>query len=69
MSAHANEKPPQTDPKALSSLRKAAKRPITQEERREQQISFIMGTMGDGSAITRNDVIGILEKRGRGSSL
>lgn len=51
------------DPHVLDALEKAATRPMTAEERRQQKISFIVGTMGSDSAITREKVESILAKQ------
>lgn len=50
-------------PKTLEELRKTAGRPMTPEERRQQMISFVMGTMGSGSTITRKEVAELLDKQ------
>lgn len=48
----------------LDALKRAANRPMTPEERHQQKVSFIVGTMGSDSAITREDVHRILEEQG-----
>ncbi len=53
----------QSGPKTLEALRKAAGRPMTPEERRQQMISFVMGTMGSDSTITRKEVAELLDKQ------
>lgn len=50
-------------PKTLEELRKAAVRPMTPEERRQQMISFVMGTVGGDSTITRKEVAELLDKQ------
>lgn len=50
-------------PKTLEELRRAAGRPMTPEERRQQMISFVMGTMGSDSTITRKEVAELLDKQ------
>ena len=49
-----------TDPKLLASLKRAAKHIMTQEERFEQRVSWVMSGMPDGT--DRELVIGMLEK-------
>ena len=51
------------DPQVLEALKKAAARQMTAEERRQQKVSFIMGTMGDDSTITREKVEKILAEQ------
>lgn len=51
------------DPQVLAALEKAAARRMTAEERRQQKVSFIMGTMGDDSTITREKVEEILAEQ------
>jgi len=46
----------QTDPALLKLLKEAAKRKITEEEKRKQRISFIMSGISRGSSVTRRDV-------------
>lgn len=50
------------DPRVLEALEKAAARPMTPEERHQQKVSFILGTMGGDSTITREKVEEILAK-------
>ena len=52
-----------TDPQVLKTLRDAAGRPMAPEERLKQMVSFIMGTMSEGSTITREEVKRMIEKR------
>ena len=46
----------------IEELRKAAAREVTPEERREQMISFIMGTVSSNSTITREEVARFLDE-------
>ena len=46
----------QTDPKLLDRLRQAAHVKLTVQQLRLQKISFIMGSLGDNSTITRERV-------------
>lgn len=46
-------------------LREAAMRPFRPGERREQMISFMMGTLGDDSTISREEVVAHLERHER----
>ena len=48
----------------LEALRKAASQPMTPEERHQQMVSFVMGTMSMDSTITRDEVEEILVKTG-----
>jgi hypothetical protein len=52
-----------TDPQVLKALREAAGRPMTPEQRHQQKVSFIMGTMGEGSTVTREEIERILAKQ------
>lgn len=45
----------------LDALRKASERTPTEEELREQRVSFIMGTIRDDAHITRDRVKEVLE--------
>ena len=49
----------------LDALKRAATRPMTPEERHQQRVSFIVGTMGSDSTLSREDVERILEEQGR----
>ncbi len=51
------------DPEVLKALEKASARQMTAEERRQQKVSFIVGTMGDDSTITREKVEKILAEQ------
>ena len=51
------------DPRVLEALEKASARQMTAEERRQQKVSFIVGTMGDDSTITREKVEKILAEQ------
>lgn len=52
-----------TPPSLLKSLQEAVKQP-TQDELRAQSVSFIMGSVGSNSGITRADVEQALSIRG-----
>lgn len=52
----------QTDPKLLTALSEAAKRPLTPEQVHRQKVSFIMGSLGEDSTITRARVEEVLQK-------
>ena len=43
-------------------LRKAAQQKMSPEERREQRVSFVMGTLPMDSSITKDEVRAILRK-------
>lgn len=45
-----------TDPKLLERLLRAARATMSPEAQRKQKISFIMGSLGDKSTITREHV-------------
>ena len=51
------------DPNFLGKLEEAAARRMTAEERRQQKVSFIVGTMGSDSSITREKVREILAEQ------
>lgn len=51
------------DPKVLKALKKAATQQMTAEERHQQKVSFIIGTMGGDSTITSEDVEKILAEQ------
>lgn len=51
-----------TDPALLDRLRAAAKVKMSPEQLRKQKISFIMGSLGDDSTITRERVESELNK-------
>lgn len=53
----------QTRPELLESLRNAASRKLSASELREQEISFVTGTLGGESTLTREDVRKIIENR------
>lgn len=55
---------PSTDSDVLDALRKVAGQSMTPDERHQQMVSFVMGTMSMNSTITREEVESILEKRG-----
>lgn len=48
----------------LDALRKVAGQSMTPDERHQQMVSFVMGTMSMDSTITREEVERILEKHG-----
>lgn len=52
----------QTDPKLLNALSEAARRPLTPEQTHRQKVSFIMGSLGENSTITRARVEEVLRK-------
>jgi|EndMetStandDraft_7_1072992.scaffolds.fasta_scaffold121365_2 hypothetical protein len=49
-----------TDDALLRALGEAARRPATASEIQKQRVSFIMGTLGDSSSVTRAQVTQIL---------
>ena len=51
------------DPTVLKALKKAATQQMTAEERHQQKVSFIMGTMGSDSRITSKEVEKILAEQ------
>ncbi len=51
------------DKSVLDALEKAAARQMTPEERYQQKLSFIVGTMGGGCTMTREEVQRILEEQ------
>ena len=53
-----------TDSDVLDALRKVAGQSMSPDERHQQMVSFVMGTMSMDSTITREEVESILEKRG-----
>lgn len=55
---------PSADSDVLDALRKVAGQSMTPDERHQQMVSFVMGTMSMDSTITREEVESILEKRG-----
>ena len=44
-------------------MREAAGKPMTPEMIREQKISFILGTLGDDSTITRKEIEAYLDQK------
>ena len=53
----------QSEKEILGALKRAGER-MTPEQRRQQKISFILGTLSCDSAITRDFVEEVLEKQG-----
>ena len=51
------------DPKVIETMKRAVARPMSREERREQRVSFIVGTMGSDSTVTREEVERILDEQ------
>ena len=51
------------DPKVIETLNRVAARQMSREERREQRVSFIVGTMGSDSTVTREEVERILDEQ------
>lgn len=51
-----------TDPKLLSALHNAAGKRLSAEKLRKQKVSFIMGTLGKDSTVTKDRVEQELEK-------
>ena len=45
------------------AMREAAGKPMTPEMIREQKISFILGTLGDDSTITRKEIEAYLDQK------
>jgi len=53
----------QTKPALLAALKKAAARPLTEREARQQRVSFILGMVSDKSNVTREKVEQVLAKQ------
>lgn len=53
----------QSEKEILAALKKAGEQ-MTTEQRRQQKISFILGTLNSESTITRDFVEAVLEKHG-----
>ena len=53
------------DKALLDALKRAATRSMTPEERHQQRLSFIVGTMSSDSGLTREDVQRILDEQDR----
>lgn len=53
----------QTSPTLLKALREAAKRHPSAAEIRNQRISFILGSLGDKSTVTRERVTEVLAEQ------
>lgn len=51
-----------TDPELLARLEKAAKAQLSAKTLRKQKVSFIMGSLGEESTITRERVEEVLDK-------
>lgn len=51
-----------TDTTLLKRLATAAARPVTERELHEQRVSFIMGSFGDKSDVTREQVSSVLAR-------
>jgi molecular chaperone DnaK (HSP70) len=51
-----------TDPKVLLRLEEAARRALTAAQVHRQKVSFIMGSLGDDSTITRSKVEEVLRR-------
>lgn len=51
-----------TDQALIDALTEAAKRPLTTEEIRKQRVSFILGSLGNDSTITKEQVETVLNK-------
>jgi molecular chaperone DnaK (HSP70) len=51
-----------TDPKLLTALTEAAKRPLTPQQVHLQKVSFIMGSLAEDSTITRARIEEVLRK-------
>ena len=51
------------DPQLLDALQRSAGRKMSPEEKRQQRVSFIMGTMGDDNTITRQEIEKILDEQ------
>ena len=50
-------------PEVVKKLREVAKRSMTPAERHEQTVSFVMGTMGGKSTITREEIEKIVKEQ------
>ena len=50
------------DSTLIEALRRAAKRPMTEDEVRQQKISFILGSLSEDSTISRKRVEEELDK-------
>ena len=53
----------QTDPRLLEAILNAAKRGLSAADLTEQRVSFILGSLGKDSTITREQVEKILASR------
>ncbi|MEM6847700.1 MAG: hypothetical protein AAF580_06430 [Pseudomonadota bacterium] len=51
-----------TDARVLTALRRSAQREPTQEEVREQRVSFIMGSLKENSTVTRERVGSLIDR-------
>ncbi len=61
--AECNEISPQSEKDVLGALKKAGEQ-MTPKQKRQQKISFILGTLDSESTITRDFVEAVLEKQG-----
>jgi hypothetical protein len=52
-----------TEPSLISALKKAASRKLSEEELREQRISFIIGSLDEKSSVTREQVSRVLAEQ------
>lgn len=52
-----------TEPSLLEELSRAAGRPMTAQEVREQRISFVMSAVTEGSEVTRAEIGRIIDER------
>lgn len=53
----------ETRDKLQKALKEAAGKPMTREMIRRQKVSFILGTLGDDSTITRKQIEAYLDKQ------
>ncbi len=52
-----------TDPKLLDAMKAAAARKLTPEEMRNQRVSFVYGSLGSKSEVTRARVKELIEQQ------
>ncbi len=57
-----------TDESLLQALKAAAETPLSPEEAKEQELSFIVGCVGKGGNVNKADVRQVLERSGRASN-
>ncbi len=52
-----------TDESLLKRLKAAAQRPMTEQQVKEQRVSFILGMVGESSNVTREKVESVLARQ------